>query len=152
MRKHVLEYDDVINKHRSIIYGRRNKILDSEDLHEDIKSMITHQISSLVSAQLAKESEKANKEIILKVNEFLGIEAINDRIEIDDVEAIKDPEDLSKYITDIALDEFEKLRTEAVSSEEYANLERRIVLSSIDELWMRHIDAMTQLREAVAFE
>jgi preprotein translocase subunit SecA len=71
---------------------------------------------------------------------------------LDDVEAIKDPEELSKYITDIALEEFEKLKVEAVSSEEYANLERRIVLSSIDELWMRHIDAMTQLREAVAFE
>ncbi|MDR2411686.1 MAG: hypothetical protein LBD88_03840 [Candidatus Peribacteria bacterium] len=52
----------------------------------------------------------------------------------------------------MALDEFEKLKNEAVSQEEYASLERRIVLSSIDELWMRHIDAMTQLREAVAFE
>jgi preprotein translocase subunit SecA len=65
---------------------------------------------------------------------------------------MKTAEELGKYITDIALDEFEKLKTEAASQEEYARLERRIVLSSIDELWMRHIDAMTQLREAVAFE
>jgi preprotein translocase subunit SecA len=66
-----LEYDDVINKHRNIIYGRRNKILNSEDLHEDIKKMIESQIIQLVNAELAKESTKENKEVILKVNEFL---------------------------------------------------------------------------------
>jgi preprotein translocase subunit SecA len=147
-----LEYDDVINKHRNIIYAKRNKILDSEDLHEDIKEMIKHQISGLVSAEFAKEGARGNKEIILKVNEFLGIDAINDKIEVDDVESMKSLEALVSYIEDIALDEFEKLKNEASSAEEYAMLERRIVLSSIDELWMRHIDAMTQLREAVAFE
>jgi preprotein translocase subunit SecA len=121
-------------------------------LHEDIKDMIISQITQLVNAEYVKLDERVSKQIILKVNEFLGIEAINDRVEIDDVESIKNPDDLTKYITEIALGEFEKLKIEAASAEEYANLERRIVLSSIDELWMRHIDAMTQLREAVAFE
>jgi preprotein translocase subunit SecA len=127
--------------------------------------MITSQITGLVNAEYEKNTQNknfSNKELIQKVNEFLGIEAINDRIELDDVNAIKSAEELGKYITDIALDEFEKLKTSPQSStnqemeqaqaEEYAKLERRIVLSSIDELWMRHIDAMTQLREAVAFE
>jgi preprotein translocase subunit SecA len=82
----------VINKHRNIIYARRNKILNSEDLHEDIKEMIKSQINQLVSAEYTKQDSKENKEIILKVNEFLGIDAINDRIELDDTESIKNPE------------------------------------------------------------
>lgn len=154
IRKHILEYDDVINKHRNIIYWRRNKILDSEDIHGDIRNMITSQINKLVIAEYAKNnSEKIDNKIIIgKVNDFLGIEAINDKIEIDDVTGIKNPHDLAKYISEIALEEFEKLKEEASSKEQYSNLERRIVLSSIDELWMRHIDSMSKLRESVAFE
>ncbi|MDD3145534.1 MAG: preprotein translocase subunit SecA [Candidatus Gracilibacteria bacterium] len=155
VRKHILEYDDVINKHRNIIYSRRNKILDSENIHEDIRNMIENQISTLVTAEFSKNensSKSSNKKIIGKVNEFLGIDALVDKIEIDDISGISNPEELSKYISNIAFEEFESLKRDAVSEENYLNLERRIVLSSIDELWMRHIDAMSKLREEVAFE
>ncbi|MDD2907899.1 MAG: preprotein translocase subunit SecA [Candidatus Gracilibacteria bacterium] len=155
VRKHILEYDDVINKHRNIIYSRRNKILDSENIHEDIKKMIENQISSIVVSEFSKkenDNNSSNKEIITKVNEFLGIQALNDKIEIDDIVGISEADELSKYISKIAIEEFEALKADAVSEEEYLNLERRIVLSSIDELWMRHIDGMSSLREEVAFE
>ena len=152
VRKHILEYDDVINKHRNIIYSRRDKILNSEDIHEDIKSMILSQINALVQSEWIKTDEFNSKVIIKKVNWFLGIKAIDDRIELDDVNWINDIQELSKYISEIAIDELEKLKKEAISQDSYADLENRIVLSSIDELWMRHIDAMSKLREAVAFE
>ncbi len=160
MRKHILEYDDVINKHRNIIYSRRDKILDSEDIHEDIKKMINSQINSLVTAEFSKshfqEDEEQpktdNKDIIKKVNSFLWIEAIDDRIELDDINWMHNPKEISSYISKIAIEEVEKIKNKARSEEEYARLERRIVLSSIDELWMRHIDAMSKLRESVAFE
>ena len=155
VRKHILEYDDVINKHRNIIYSRRNKILDSENIHEDIRNMIENQISTLVTAEFSKNeniSKSSNNKIIKKVNEFLWIDALNDKIEIDDISWISNPEELSKYISNIAFEEFESLKRDAASENEYLNLERRIVLSSIDELWMRHIDAMSKLREEVAFE
>jgi len=113
--------------------------------------MIISQIKSLVISEYAK-NEKANKEIIKKVNEFLSIKAIDDKIEIDDVNGIKDSEELGSYISDIAIEEFENLKKEAISEDDYFSLERRIVLSSIDELWMRHIDSMSRLREEVAFE
>ncbi len=155
VRKHILEYDDVINKHRNIIYSRRNKILDSENIHEDIRNTIENQISTLVTAEFSKNeniSKSSNNKIIKKVNEFLWIDALNDKIEIDDISWISNPEELSKYISNIAFEEFESLKRDAASENEYLNLERRIVLSSIDELWMRHIDAMSKLREEVAFE
>jgi len=154
IRKHILEYDDVINKHRNIIYSRRNKILDSENIHDDIWNMINSQINALVISEFTKNQSLNiwNKEIIKKVNEFLALKAIDDKVEIDDISGISNPEELAKYISDIAIEEFENLRKDAISETEYFGLERRIVLSSIDELWMRHIDAMSKLREEVAFE
>ncbi len=160
MRKHILEYDDVINKHRNIIYSRRDKILDTEDIHEDIKKMVHSQIKTLVYSEFSKshkETEETNekiwnKELIKRVNSFLWIEAIDDRVEMDDINWMNNEEHIAEYITNIAIDELENIKQKAVSEEAYANLERRVVLSSIDELWMRHIDSMSKLRESVAFE
>ena len=62
-----------MNKHRSIIYSRRDKILDNQNMHEDIKEMVQNQISALVQSEFTKQSQKDNfdvKEIIKKVNEF----------------------------------------------------------------------------------
>ena len=155
IRKHILEYDDVMNKHRSIISSRRDKILDNQNMHEDIKEMVQNQISALVQSEFTKQSQKDNfdvKEIIKKVNEFLWMEAIDDKIELDDVSNIKDWEELAKYIWNIAIDELEKMKDQAISQEAFFDLEKRVVLSSIDELWMRHIDSMSKLRDEVAFE
>ena len=155
IRKHILEYDDVMNKHRSIIYSRRDKILDNQNMHEDIKEMVQNQISALVQSEFTKQSQKDNfdvKEIIKKVNEFLWMEAIDDKIELDDVSNIKDWEELAKYIWNISIDELEKMKDQAISQEAFFDLEKRVVLSSIDELWMRHIDSMSKLRDEVAFE
>lgn len=155
IRKHILEYDDVMNKHRSIIYSRRDKILDNQNMHEDIKEMVQNQISALVQSEFTKQSQKDNfdvKEIIKKVNEFLWMETIDDKIELDDVSNIKDWEELAKYIWNISIDELEKMKDQAISQEAFFDLEKRVVLSSIDELWMRHIDSMSKLRDEVAFE
>lgn len=149
-RKHVLEYDDVMNKHREIIYGKRNKILNSENIDTDVKEMISSQIDKLVSALVMKNVSK--EDIIKKVNEFVGIELINDVVEIDDVSWSLEENSLSAYIAKIATGEIEKIKANFKNEEDFYDLERRIVLQSIDELWMRHIDSMSKLRESVAFE
>ncbi len=151
-RKHVLEYDDVINKHREVIYSKRNKILDAQDIDEDIQIMIQDQVTSFVNSEIAKyqEDELNRKKLSKKVNDFLWISLIDDAIENDDIDAMAE-EDLAEYISKIALEEFEKLKEKA-TVEKFHDLERRITLQSIDELWMRHIDGMSRLREDVAFE
>jgi preprotein translocase subunit SecA len=161
-RKHILEYDDVINKHRTIIYSKRNKILDSENIDLDIQKMITTQIKQNILAEIWKlEREDDNdktisiehkKQLILKVNEFLGTNAINDITENDDIAGIQDHQELADYISKIWLEEFEKIKIKIPNIEEFYSLERRILLQSIDYLWMRHIDAMSRLREGVDFE
>ncbi len=152
-RKHLLEYDDVINKHREIIYSRRNKILLEENIDEDIKIMIWSQVNKLVLSQSVNEWEKIDKKsVINNVNEFLWIQLIDDKIENDDIQWIDTLENLWSYISDLAISEVDKLRESAKEEKELYDLEKKIVLSSIDELWMRHIDAMSRLREEVAFE
>lgn len=154
VRKHILEYDDVINAHRTIIYWRRNKILDAENIDEDIRNMVSSQIRKIVVAEASKSKEDSNnkKEIILKINDFLGMTVIDDTIEQDDIWWIKDVNELANYIVNIWLEELDKIKNSILNEEAYNDLERRIVLQSIDHLWMRHIDAMSRLREEVAFE
>ncbi|MDQ7009917.1 MAG: preprotein translocase subunit SecA [Candidatus Gracilibacteria bacterium] len=159
-RKHVLEYDDVMNKHREIIYFRRNKILENENLHEEVLKIIKSQIKKITVAEINKNVEGKNKNIIQNINKFLEINAIDTKVEIDDVEAISSielseidkSERLSEYVYKIAIEELEKLIENASDKQEFYDLEKRILLQSIDELWMLHIDSMTKLREEVAFE
>lgn len=143
LRKHVLEYDDVMNKHREIIYSKRNKILDSENIDIDVKNMIKHQIEKIVSALVEKNTSK--EEIIKKVNEFLWVELLT-KLEVEDKNAY------AEHIWNFIAEEIDKLKSNFKSEEDFYDIERKIVLQSIDELWMRHIDSMSKLREAVAFE
>ena len=152
-RKHVLEYDDVINKHREIIYRKRNQILDNQNLHDEVIEILNKQISSVVIAEANKYWDEINKENVIKmVNTFLWVEAIDNTIEKIAISKLDSPRELAEYISKIAIEEIEKLKNEAKNIEDFYDLEKRILLQSIDELWMNHIDSMTKLREEVAFE
>lgn len=142
-RKHVLEYDDVMNKHREVIYGKRNKILDSENIDADVKHMIQHQLHRLVWSLIEKTNSK--DEIIAKVNEFLGVELLT-HLDLEEKNAY------AEFIGNLAVEEIDKLKSNFNKEEDFYDIERKIVLQSIDDLWMRHIDSMSKLREAVAFE
>ena len=128
--------------------------------HYSFFQIIKNQIKKITLAELNKNSDWDVKTIIKNINSFLWIEAIDTKVEIDDVEAIvnielseiEKGERLSEYIYKIAEEELEKLIENARDKKEFYDLEKRIMLQSIDELWMEHIDSMTKLREEVAFE
>lgn len=149
-RKHVLEYDDVINKHREIIYSKRDKILDSQNIDNDVKEMVWEQVEKFVLALELKNTPK--EEIIKNVNEFLWFELIDNVIEKNDVSWVGDDESIAKYIWNLAKEEIDKVAKKFTDIEDFYDIERKVVLQSIDELWMRHIDSMSKLRESVAFE
>lgn len=152
-RKHILEYDDVINKHREIIYWRRNKILESENIDDDIHEMILNQVRKFAEAEIARMGEDYDKrELIKLVNEFLAVTIIDDAIEYDDMFALKNSGEISRYLGNVALEELHKIKDIFPKEELFFEFERRIVLQSIDELWMKHIDSMSRLRQEVAFE
>ena len=143
-RKHVLEYDDVMNKHREIIYSRRNKILDSENIDSDVQNMISRQLSQVISSLIGQNKID---QIAHKVNEFLGIDLFTQKDITDEIE-----ENISSSVIEKTLLEVANLKKNFVSEEWFYEFERRLMLQSIDELWMMHIDGMSKLREAVAFE
>ncbi|MFA5917057.1 MAG: preprotein translocase subunit SecA [Candidatus Gracilibacteria bacterium] len=153
IRKHVLEYDDVINKHREIIYSKRNKILEAENIDEDIKNMIGVQLAKIIESTLSDNIETWDREKLKnEINEFLGIELINDPIENDDINGINSKAELKAYVKDMAILELDKIKLQNFKEDQFFDIERKIVLQSIDELWMNHIDSMSRLREEVAFE
>ncbi len=155
-RKHVLEYDDVINKHREIIYARRNTVLESsEDIAELEKSLsgMTHKLTKrVVIAEEAKWGKAAKTEnIINKVHEFLWRNIIDDLLEKQDLSSHMQGLTLADYIADRAVAELDIIKSEAPSEKAYHDLLKRIMLQSIDRLWMNHIDGMSKLRDQVAF-
>ncbi|MDD3302311.1 MAG: preprotein translocase subunit SecA [Candidatus Gracilibacteria bacterium] len=153
IRKHVLEYDDVINKHREIIYGRRNKILESENIDDYIKTSISNQLAKVIESVLPDSVDSWDREKLKnEVNEFVGIDLINDTVELDDINGINNKEEMKSYVSNMASLELDKIKTENFEEEQFYDIERKIVLQSIDELWMNHIDSMSRLREEVAFE
>lgn len=150
IRKHILEYDDVLNQHRLAIYARRNRILEWKDIHSDIISMLENQIekSILLSYDWHSEIESSTAEKISEsVNNFVWdeITRTNDFIEAENMK------DLISKTKSILIGKIENLR-DTGSEEDFAEFERRLTLAAIDELWMQHIDQMAHLREEVAFE
>ncbi len=151
IRKHILEYDDVLNHHRLAIYSRRNRILNGSDIHADVLEMVESQALRIVEmsgyAGEAEITEDTQRAIVEGINEFA-------EGEIAKVEAFHDmtwTDALMSQTRVLLTGKIETLRNTG-TEEEFAEFERRLTLAAIDELWMQHIDRMAHLREEVAFE
>lgn len=149
VRKHVLEYDDVMNKQREIIYGQRLKVLSGEDVSSNIKGMIDDTIDRAVDATVG-ENAIVTEEMIEQIkNHFVGLFIDKDSLEftseeLDDLTADKIKNEL-KDKAHQAYDEKENTLTAPIMRE----LERVVLLRNVDSKWMDHIDAMTELRNGI---
>ena len=142
MRKHVLEYDDVINQHRLVIYARRNKLLKGEN-QEILDEMIARVAQSLT--ENTRDPLTGNLSLESLQEAYKTISGKEKLPEIQDISS--EEEIIESYIRSHISD----LRTKA-GEENVSNFINQLMLQSIDLLWMQHIDAMTHLREEVAFE
>lgn len=152
IRKHILEYDDVLNQHRLAIYARRNRILEWVDIHSEIVDMIESESERLV--ELANTDSKLSAidpdtimTIAREINEF----SESDIAKVSDFDSAVDTNSFIDVTKTILAGKIETLRNSG-TEEQFAEFERRLTLASIDELWMQHIDRMAHLREEVAFE
>jgi preprotein translocase subunit SecA len=148
LRKHVLEYDDVLNYHRLVIYSRRNKILDNQDIHEEILKMVARYAEKLSDSVGEDQYLMWDREkFVQQVNDFVGSALVSDAF-LDDATT---KEELSKKLEEALVVAIDGVRAK-VDAERFLEFEKQLTLRSIDELWMNHIDAMAHLREEVAFE
>jgi len=146
VRKQLLEYDDVMNTQREIIYEKRNEILDSESIHETIINTIVNHITDLVMSHVVEEKLNIEdySEIIESINENLLRKS---KIKVSDI-SDKTPDNIIKLISDKVLLEY-KVKLEDIPVEIRDEFEKAISLRVIDTFWMNHINTMAHLREGI---
>ena len=146
-RKYVLQYDDVMNYQRKLIYEERNKVLNGEDVHEDIRKMIPSVVAdvlgelSFVSAPLdewdAKEVNDLLKRTLLKTDVFTEESRELSYTDFAEIVAQKTEEALNAR--------FDELR----EMFDFKEAERFILLKVVDQHWMDHLDTMEQLKRGI---
>ena len=145
-RKHLLEYDDVINTQRNIIYKQRNEILDSDSIHTMTLKHFRDHITNIVNSHLVDSNELTGQdvsEILETVNENL----LKNDISIENLEEL-DPQSLIDTIYDKVVEEYEA-KIADFPDELKNEFEKAISLRVIDTHWMDHINAMSLLREGI---
>lgn len=149
IRKNVLNYDDVMNTQREIIYKQRSQVLDGEDLHESILKMMEELITSTVNTYLADEDEKDTWNIIGLKEHFLGWLIGQEDLTFEDDELVSvTKEDIINALNEKAGEIYQAKETE-YGTEVMRELERVILLKVVDTKWMAHIDDMEELKKGI---
>ena len=152
-RKTVLEYDDVMNQQRNIIYGERRKVLDGEDIHEQILGMVREFVKGTVMDGLGGTAAESQQQIDNALQPFEKLFMRRGTISIDEFKCFARPEALTERVEQLA---------EAVYAKREAafgpgpndlplmrEIERVVMLRVVDEYWMDHIDAMSELKRGI---
>ena len=151
VRKNVLQYDDVINTQRTIIYDQRKTVLDGNDIADSIKNMIHESVSRTVDEILGEEKYVQTEHLRAVKERYLGIfldrgDLVMSRDELDSVDY--DGDDLKSDLTEKA-DAVYAIREKELTPDVMRELERVVLLRNVDENWMEHIDAMSELRRGI---
>ncbi len=146
VRKQLLQYDDVMNNQREIMYARRNEILDSESIHDTVLETIHNHITDLVNSHIFPEG-KLTEEDLNDIVEFANENLLKKDINRDEVNG-KTPEEVIELIYEKVITEYEnKLKT--VPEEIKDEFEKAISLNIIDHHWTEHINTLSHLREGI---
>jgi len=150
IRKHLLQYDQVMNEQREVIYTERDKIIAGADLRENVMTMIKGVTSRAVD-QFTAESEDPSEWDIQGINENLmvlyhkpAIDVDKFRTELDDITK----EEIKNRLFETAEQIYEKKENE-ITPERMREIERVIMMQSVDRRWMDHIDEMDQMRQGI---
>ena len=145
IRKNLLEYDNVVNEQREIIYEKRNEILDSESIHEVIINLFNDYITHLVESHL--DGNNLNGKSLNEILEFVNEKLLNKKISLDELNNM-DYKQITDYIISKIVLEYET-KLESVPREIMDEFEKAIYLRVIDMHWMENINAMSLLREGI---
>jgi len=149
IRKNVLNYDDVMNTQREIIYKQRSQVLEGEDIHESILKMMEDLISSTVNTYLVDEDNKDEWNIVGLKDHFLGWLISNEDLSFEEGElASVTREDIINALNEKAGEIYQAKEAE-YGSEVMRELERVVLLKVVDTKWMAHIDDMEELRKGI---
>ena len=143
IRKHVLQYDDVMNTQRGIIYKQRKQVLDGENIHENILHMI-NSVAEETIQEYVGNGEEVNKEGLLQ--------EIKTIFNVNDLESLSkkhlDVQEITDELKEKALQNYDK-KAEEIGQNEIGEVERVVMLKVVDQKWMDHIDAMDELKDGI---
>ena len=150
IRKHVLEYDNVMNHMREVIYGQRKKVLDGEDMKAYIEKMIQDHIDMTVHAAAGEQNAADEEQAGELVKSFVGM-FIAPEQETEFLEKIAgmDTQSINEALTQQAMQVYEA-REQDFTPQVMREVERVVLLRNVDGKWMDHIDAMHELRQGVS--
>ena len=149
IRKNVLNYDDVMNTQREIIYKQRQQVLDGEDLHDNILGMIKEFVEDSVNMYITDEDVQDNWNLQGLKDRLMGIITVEDDFnytpqELDEITK----KDIVDLLEDRALKIYAK-REEDLGQELLHEIERVVLLKVVDTKWMAHIDDMDELKKGI---
>ena len=154
-RKRLVDFDDVMNKHRDIIYKRRRRLLetaadiDSDSLKSQILEYIQHQIAALVSLYAPQDFSDEEYEIL--INEFIKIIPFDEKSQQTlqkTLSKLTEPNEIENKLMEIVHQTYNK-REKLVGRDQMRQMEQIVTLSTIDEKWMDHLDEIESLREGI---
>jgi preprotein translocase subunit SecA len=151
LRKHLVEYDDVMNKHREVIYSKRKIVLESAEnkekqveLREETLVLIREEVEKIVQMHTLGQHKDWNiKELIENFKAIFG-DSFEEKLITDS----RTPEAMAKKINDFAIQLFEQ-REKSLSPDVFPKLLQAIYLRSMDTLWIEHLTVMEELREGI---
>ena len=146
IRKSLLQYDDVMNNQREIIYEKRNKILDNTSIHEMVLTTYRHHIEDLVNSHIPPENYLTEDDI-REITEFVNENLLKIDLSEKDIKD-KEANELIDFLSKKVIEEYEE-KIKDLPEEIVQEFEKVITLQVLDNYWMEHINTMSHLREGI---
>jgi preprotein translocase subunit SecA len=149
MRKHLLEYDDVMNQQREVVYDRRRYALEQADLSDQIQEMIDGVVEAIVDAQTNEEDHPEGWNFEGLKADLRGVFLVAPTFQGEDAQITR-VEDLKERVQAVVRDAYAR-RERAFGAEQMRQIERGVTLSVIDDKWKEHLYNMDELKEGISF-
>ena len=149
IRKHLLDYDNVMNEQRKVIYGLRRRILNGEDIRQEIMDRIEDACDIKVSSYIVAKSYPEDWNLEGLHTDLQRTLSMEYNLTLDEA-MHKTPEQVLDEIIGLCKARYDKL-TKIIPEADFHNIERRFLLMTIDQVWKEHLYAMDQLKDAIRF-
>ena len=150
-RKNVLEYDDVMNQQRSVIYKQRGDVLEGGSLREKMVSMIEQTVADSVAGYLGAESRE-EWEIDGLCNKYMGLLGKKEELSAVEGTAAEAREKIGEMMLAKAMEIYEDKEKNVFGEDEFREVERVLLLRNVDQKWMDHLEAMDSLMESIGLQ
>ena len=151
IRKNLLEYDQVMNEQRELIYAQRRRVLSGENMRDNIMDMISSKVEEAVNTVASDEVDSGDWDLN-ELNQLLLPVIPLAPITGADLEGVKKAKDLTEKLTEKAVALYEAKEQEFPNPEAFREVERVVLLRVIDRKWMEEIDDMEQLRQGIGLQ